>query len=100
MSGSGWFLNLQKQYPGLLGATRLLSDVPEMWRGLVREWVREIVEAGAMEAGMRVESLSHKYDSLRANLVGRSMSDPRWDAFEVSLEDRSEAIAKQLNTEG
>ncbi len=100
MADDGWFLNLQQQHPELLGETRLLSGVPDMWRNLFDEWIREIEEAGAVEAGMRLDSLSQKYDSLRANLVGRSMSDPRWDAFEVDLEDRSEAIAKQTRTDG
>ena len=100
MAADGWFLDLQKQHPELLGETRLLSGVPDKWRDLFGEWIREIEEAGAIEAGIRLESLSEKYDSLRANLVGRSMSDPRWDAFEVGLEDRSEAIAKQMRTNG
>ena len=94
MSDDAWFSNLQKLHPKLLGETRFLSGVPAMWRDLFGEWMRELTDSGAIEAGMRVESISQKYDSLRANLVGRSMSDPRWDAFEVSLEDRSEAIAR------
>lgn len=95
MSDDTWFSDLQKRHRELLGETRLISGVPKPWRTLFAEWVREIEKAGAIEAGMRVGSLSQKYDSLRAELVGRSMGDPRWDAFEVSLENRSEAALKQ-----
>lgn len=100
MTADAWFSDLQKQHRELLGETRLLTGVPELWRNLFAEWVREIEEAGAIEAGMRVGTLSQKYDSLRAELVGRLMSDPRWQAFEVSLEDRSEAALKQSKKDG
>jgi len=70
MADDGWFLNLQQQHPELLGETRLLSGVPDMWRNLFGEWIREIEKAGANEPGLRVESISQNYDSLRANLVG------------------------------
>ena len=95
MTDDAWFLDLQEQHRELLGETQLMSGVPHVWRDLFGEWVREIEEAGAIESGMRVGSLSQKYDSLRAELVGRSMGDPRWDAFEVSLEDRSKAALRQ-----
>lgn len=49
---------------------------------------------------MRVGSLYEKYGSLRAELVGRSAGDPKWDSFEVSLEDRTEQVARQENTDG
>lgn len=100
MSDDAWFSDLQKQHHEVLGETRLLSGVPGVWRNLFANWVLEIEEAGAIEAGMRVGSLSRKYDSLRAEMVGRSMGDPRWDAFEVSLEDRSEMALKQSRKNG
>lgn len=76
MTDDACFLGLQKQHRELLGERQLLSDVPDVWRNLFGEWVREIEEAGAIEAGMRVTSLSQTYDSLRAELVGRSMVNP------------------------
>jgi hypothetical protein len=100
MTTDAWFSDLQKQHRELLGETRLLTGVPELWRRLFAEWVREIEKAGAIASGMRVGSLYEKYGSLRAELVGRSAGDPKWDAFEVSLEDRTEQVARQENTGG
>lgn len=100
MTTDGWFSDLQEQHRELLGETRLQTGVPELWRGLFAEWVREIEKAGAIESGMRVGSLYEKYGSLRAELVGRSAGDPKWDAFEVSLEDRTEQVARQRSTDG
>jgi hypothetical protein len=96
----GWFSDLQTQHQELLGETRLLSGLPKLWRDLFAEWVREVEQAGAIEAGMRVDTVSDKYGSLRAELVGRSSDDPRWDALEVDLEDRSMAALKRTGIDG
>lgn len=46
MTTDAWFSDLQKQHRELLGEARLLTGVPELWRRLFAEWVREIEEGG------------------------------------------------------
>jgi len=89
---ASWPTNLKAAYPGLFGATIGLEGVPANWRQLLVSWAQELVEAGALEAGVTVESVKQKYNTLRADLRCPKLKDQRWEALEVSLEDRSEAI--------
>lgn len=87
-----WPRALQAAFRAIYGGTSDMRWIPECWRALVVTWTQELAAAGAIESGVYVLEFHSKYNTLRADLRCPSGLDPIWDAFEVSLEDRSEPL--------
>jgi hypothetical protein len=92
MDSKPWPQNLIDSYPAVFGKTDGLAHVPVIWRDLLTGWAKELVDAGALAAGVWAHSVYSKYDSLRVDLYGGTNEQEKWDALAVLLEDRSELI--------